>query len=190
MRKVKLHWWILLGMGVGAFLGAVTHSMVPAETVEGTVAYQTFDGIAEIFLNLLKMIVVPLVFFSLVNGMQGMGSVARLGRLGVKTFSLYIVTSMLAIMLGLLLVNTIQPGVGMDIVIPTEPVERDLPSSVWEVLSNMVPQNVVEAAANFDLLGVIIFALFFGACLLAVPRETGATMSGFSPSPSRESSRR
>ena len=168
MLKGKLHWWILGGMAFGALLGAAMHSQHSPEEVTSTAVYYALDGIADIFLKLLKMIVIPLVFFSLISGMLGIGDVSRLGRMGTKTFGLYIVTSLLAILVGLSLVNLIQPGRGLDLKIPTEAVPAELPDSFWGVLSDMVPDNVVAAAARFDVLGVIIFALFFGAFLLAL----------------------
>jgi Na+/H+-dicarboxylate symporter len=166
--KSRLHWWVLLGMGIGAGIGALAHVAYGPDAVGATAVYQAFDGIASIFLKLLRMIVIPLVFFSLISGMVGMGNLARLGRMGVKTFLLYILTSLLAILLGLTLVNVIRPGVGLEITIPTEAVSKDIPDSFWDVIANMIPDNVAAAAASFDVLGVIIFALFFGAFLLTV----------------------
>jgi proton glutamate symport protein len=168
VKKIKLHWWILLGMVVGATAGALLHYVYPDELVRATAAYHAFDGLASIFLKLLRMIVVPLVFFSLITGMLGMGDLSRFGRLGLKTFALYVVTSLMAILTGLFLVNLIRPGLGLGLEIPTTPVEREVPESFWEVLVNMVPENVVEAAADFDLIGVIVFALFFGAFTLTL----------------------
>jgi Na+/H+-dicarboxylate symporter len=176
MRRIKLHWWIFIGMMVGALLGAIVNEIHSPEVVQSTAIYRAFDGVATIFLKLLKMIVIPLVFFSLVTGMLGMGDLARLGRIGIKTFILYILTSLLGILMGLILVNIVRPGVGVDVTIPTEAVDREVPDSVWEVLSNMVPDNIVKAAAEFDLIGVILFALLFGAFLAAVRGEKKATL--------------
>ncbi len=165
---MKLHWKILIGMVVGAIAGYIIHTTA-GDAFEENQVYLAFDGIATIFLKLLKMIVIPLVFFSLLGGMIGMGSMKNLGRLGSKTFGLYIVTSFLAIMVGLAWVNLVQPGIRMGKKeIPTETIEKDVPDSFWEVLANMVPENIVSSAANFDLLGVIIFAIFFGAFMLAL----------------------
>jgi len=152
----------------GALAGALLHGAYPLEVVPTTAAYQAFDGVASIFLKLLRMIVVPLVFFSLITGMFGMGDLSRFGRLGLKTFTLYVVTSLMAILTGLFLVNVIRPGVGLGLEIPTTAVERDVPDSFWDVLVNMAPDNVFRSAAEFDLIGVIIFALFFGAFTLTL----------------------
>lgn len=140
-----------------------------ASLLRPTALYQAFDGLARLFLNLLKMIVIPLVFFSLVSGILGMGDVRRLGRVGVKTFVFYILTSLLAIVTGLFLVNAIAPGSGMTLTIPSEAEgEPDMPASFWDVLVDMVPSSVVRAAADFELIGLIVFTIFFGAFLLTL----------------------
>ena len=86
-------------MAVGALLGSLVHSAYGPEAAITTGYYEAFDGVSSIFLKLLKMIVIPLVFFSLVTGMLGMGSLAQLGRMGVKTFGLYILTTFLHLLL-------------------------------------------------------------------------------------------
>ncbi len=168
MKRIRLHWWILLGMLTGVVLGGVLNYVHGPEAAQATALYQAFDGVSKIFLKLLKLIVVPLVFFSLISGMLGLGNLAQLGRMGVKTFGLYLMTSLVAILTGLTLVNLIRPGVGLNISIPTEAVTKPVPESFWQVLVTMVPDNVVKAAANFDLFGVILFALLTGAFLLTL----------------------
>ncbi len=168
MKRIRLHWWILIGMAAGVALGGILNYVHGPEAAQATALYQAFDGVSKIFLKLLKLIVVPLVFFSLISGMLGLGNLAQLGRMGIKTFGLYLMTSLVAILTGLTLVNLIRPGVGLDISIPTETVTKPVPESFWQVLVTMVPDNVVKAAANFDLFGVILFALLTGAFLLTL----------------------
>lgn len=178
MERSRLHWWILLGMIVGGLLGSGVYHFYTPETVADSAVYQAFDGIASIFLRLLKMVVIPLVFFSLISGMLGMGDLARLGRMGLKTFGLYVTTSLLALVGGLVLVNTIRPGVGLNIQIPTQGVDKQPPDSPWEFLTSMIPDNVVKAAAETDLIGVIVFALMFGAFVLALGDERRRQLGG------------
>jgi proton glutamate symport protein len=166
MPKIKLHWLILLGILFGVLAGWAVHSTYALDEVPGTAIYQSFDLIATLFLRLLKMVVLPLVFFSLICGMLGMGDLAGLGRTGGKVFVLYMITTLLALLTGLALVNLIRPGEGLLVEVPTEGVLKQMPDSFVKIISDMVPSNVVGAAAEFDLLGVIIFALFFGACML------------------------
>jgi Na+/H+-dicarboxylate symporter len=174
--KSRLHWWILLGMGVGVVAGYLVHRQYGPEIATTTAVWRAFDGVATVFLRLLKMIVLPLVFFSLVSGMQGMGNLARLGRMGVKTLVLYLTTSLLALLTGLTLVNLVRPGVGFETTLPVAPVSSETPDSLWSVVAEMVPENVFRAAAEFDLLGVIVFALFFGVFLLATGEKRKRTL--------------
>jgi Na+/H+-dicarboxylate symporter len=176
VRRIKLHWWILLGMALGAVAGSIVHAVYGPEIAPTTAVYQAFDGLSRVFLKLLKMIVIPLVFFSLISGMLGMGNLGQLGRMGVKTFLLYVMTSLLAILTGLTLVNLIRPGEGFGMTIPMEPVTRETPDSFWDVVAEMVPENVFKAAAEFDLLGVILFALLFGAFLLTIGGDKKRTL--------------
>ncbi len=179
MRKLALHWWILIGMAAGVLAGWAVFASYPEEAVPGTAWYEAFDGLATIFLNLLKLIVVPLVFFSLLSGLLAMGDVVRLGRLGVRTLLYYLTTSLLAIVAGLVLVNLIGPGRGFTIDMPLEAVAYEKPDSFWDVLITMVPSNVVEAAAKMDLFGVILFTLLFGAFLLTLSGPKRETMVSF-----------
>ena len=208
-KRSRLHWWIIGGMIAGALAGsalyysefdAAAQSVIGAEptpelvqenatdidravadAVKPSVIYSAFDGIARLFLSLLKMIVIPLVVFSLTSGILSMGDTKRLGRIGLKTFLLYLLTSLLAIITGLALVNIIQPGDGLKIPLPVEieDVSTKVPDSFWDVLINMVPANVIAAAASFDLIGVIVFTLTFGAFLLTLSPEQRHPIASF-----------
>ena len=126
------------------------------------------DGLARIFLTLLKMVVIPLVFSSLVAGIVGLGSFRKLGRMGGKALGWYITTSLLAIFAGQTLVNIIRPGDGSNLQLPSTGDAPEIPASFWEVIINMIPSNVVEAAAEFRLIQVLFFAILFGIFTLAV----------------------
>ncbi|MGH9380976.1 MAG: dicarboxylate/amino acid:cation symporter [Thermoanaerobaculia bacterium] len=210
LRKIGLHWWILAGVLAGALLGCAlffahregarqavlgdeyTRAQVMehapeiqealVQSLEQTAVYQAFDGISRIFLNLLKMIVVPLVFFSLASGVAGIGDVSRLGRIGARTLGLYVGTSLLACVTGLAMVNLIRPGVGIDLPLPAVREPAEVPESFWEVLVNMVPTNPVAAMADPNLgqlIGVILFTLLFGIFLLLIDKEKRDPMVGF-----------
>lgn len=161
-KKLQLHWHILIAMGCGAliwvagfFLHASTEFMHP---------------LGEIFIRLLKMVIVPLVMSSIIVGVAGVSDPKNLGRLGLKTFGYYTLTSFLAIMIGLFLANTIKPGVGVDI--PTSEVysaeSLEQPGSVFEIVIRMIPTNPVSAASEGDMLGIIFFSLFFGFAMARV----------------------
>jgi Na+/H+-dicarboxylate symporter len=107
-----------------------------------------------------------------------MGDIKRLGRIGVRTFSFYIMTSLLAIVTGLAMVNLFEPGVAVDVPIPVEAEVKPVPESAWTVITTMIPDNVIKAAADFELIGVIIFTLLFGIFLLMIDEEKKAPLVG------------
>ncbi len=127
------------------------------------VAIDYVSWMGDLFLRLLKMLIIPLILSSIITGVAGIGSGKNLGRLGLKTMGYYIVTSMLAIFTGLVLVNIIHPGVGADINL-TESVDRiaAVEKSFGQLLLEIVPQNVFFAMASGDMLGIIFFAIIFG----------------------------
>ncbi|TXD43752.1 dicarboxylate/amino acid:cation symporter [Lujinxingia vulgaris] len=211
MRKIKLHWWILLGMVAGVVWGMALHGAYyetlleqarqqvlgqgyrPDDLIGATREINTAlqglmnqtpagaaaDGLAELFLALLRMIVIPLVFASLVCGVTGMRDFARLRRIGARAAGWYVTTSLLAIVLGLILVNLFKPGVGLEMPMAIGEVDIPAPSGPWEMLLSVVPTNVVAAAANFDLLGLIFFAILFGIFALQVEEPFLETIDGF-----------
>lgn len=151
-----------------------------ADRLKPTFLYSSLDGLARIFLNLLKLMVIPLVFFTLVSGMMGLEDLKRLGRVGVKTLGWYVATSVIAILTGLGLVILIEPGVNSGVRMPTEPIEqKPVPDSFWDVLVKMVPDNVVKSMADFDMFGIIFFSLLFGIFVLQVEARKREALSGF-----------
>jgi len=141
------------------------HDRLLRRTIAGGIAY----GLSSLFTSLLRMIVIPLVFVSLVCGVAGLGDPKRLGRLGLKTLAWYLTTSLLAILTGMVLVNLIRPGVGVRLQVPLEVEAVQVPESLWDLLLKMVPSNPIKAAAEFDLFPVIFFALLFGIFTLVTP---------------------
>ncbi|MCH7938377.1 MAG: dicarboxylate/amino acid:cation symporter [Candidatus Marinimicrobia bacterium] len=168
--KLKLHWKIFIGMALGALLAFVS----PAAAMK-------VAPLGDIFMRLLKMVIVPLIFTSITAGVAGIGDSRNLGRLGGKTFLYYIVTSALAIMVGLALVNIIQPGVGL--VVAQEqminPDDLEQPGSVVDILMRIIPINPVRAAASGDILGVIFFAIFFGFAITRLPTAKAKPVLSF-----------
>ena len=168
--KLKLHWKIFIGMALGALLAFVS----PAAALK-------VAPLGDIFMRLLKMVIVPLIFTSITAGVAGIGDSRNLGRLGGKTFLYYIVTSALAIMVGLALVNIIQPGVGL--VVAQEqminPEDLEQPGSVVDILMRIIPINPVRAAASGDILGVIFFAIFFGFAITRLPTAKAKPVLSF-----------
>lgn len=136
------------------------------------------------FLNLLKMVVAPLVFSSIVTGVAGIGSASSLGRIAGKTLGLFLVTTVIAIILGLALVNIVRPGSGVDLKIVggenqgivSELVEKT--PTVGSVLMDAIPANVFRSFADGDMLPIIVFAILFGMFATKIKPEHGQKLLG------------
>ena len=134
----------------------------------GAVAGETATSISwlgDIFINLIRMIVVPLVFVTLVSGVIAMGDPKRLGSLGFKTLALYMGTTLIAITIGLTIATIIQPGAGVDIS-GAVPKVTETSRSVGGIINQLIPQNPINALASGNMLGIIFFALMVGAGIL------------------------
>lgn len=150
--KLKLHWQILIALILGILYGLF---------LSGSTEYVSWLGV--IFLRALKMIIVPLVFSSIVSGVTSIGSGQSLGRLGIKTVTYYILTSLFAILTGLVLVNFTRPGVDADLGF-TEKVDglSSVPGGLGDIIFRIIPENVFQAFITADMLAIIFFSLVFG----------------------------
>ncbi len=159
---MKLHWHILTAMACGAVFwgaGLALHSSTEFMQPLGT-----------IFIRLLRMVIVPLVMSSIIVGVAGVSDAKNLGRLGLKTFAYYTLTSLMAIIVGLMLTNLIRPGVGVEIPMTETYTSESLekPGSVFDIVIRMIPINPVAAASEGDMLGIIFFSLFFGFAMARI----------------------
>ena len=127
----------------------------------------SISWLGDLFVRLIRMVVVPLVFVTLVSGVVAMGDPAKLGALGAKTLAIYMVTTLAAIVIGLILAAALQPGVGVDLsaAAPTA-VQEAIPLS--ERLLSIVPSNPIAALAEGNILAIIFFALLVGVSLLTI----------------------
>ena len=150
--KLALPWQILIGITLGILLGLFGH--------EYTI-YTKWIG--DIFLRGLQMVIIPLVFSALVMGVSSIGETKDLGRIAGKTFAYYIITTLIACTLGLVLVNTFQPGVGVDLQLK-ETVTNIASTEVSFIdqIVAIVPNNIVRAMADGNMLPIIFFAILFG----------------------------
>lgn len=147
---------IILALVLGVIVGAIWG--------EGA---QSIRWIGDLFIRLIQMVVVPLVFITIVSGMVAMGDPQKLGSLGVKTLALYMLTTALAIIIGLSLAAAIQPGIGVDLSSATPgTVQEAIP--LGQRLMSIVPSNPIAALAEGNILAVIFFALLFGMGILTV----------------------
>lgn len=154
---------ILIGMIAGTIIGALGGYYLPEIFIE-------FEFLGKIFLNALKMVIVPLIVASMIVGVTSLGNVAKLGRTSGKTFLYYMVTTAFSVAIGLVLVNLISPGVGVEYS-GTEIPEQVLSAqgkTLIDVLLGLIPSNVINAAAQGDILPLIVFSLLFGAVLTTI----------------------
>ena len=188
-KGMKLHTKILLGLLIGAVVGIAAN-----QTLGGSHAAVVFVNkylatpVGQIFLRLLFMIVIPLVFASISLGVAGLGDLRRVGRVGGKAIGYFLVSTALAATLGLIAVSIVRPGEQLDRAtaeqLRTE-FSADASSRVEAAASsdfgvntiiNMFPRNPVKAAVDLDMLGIITFALIFGAALTLITAERAKPM--------------
>ena len=170
MKKIKisLATQILIGLILGIAVGAIFY---------GNANVQTYlQPIGDIFLNLIKMIVVPIIISTLIVGVAGTGDMKQLGRLGGKTLIYFEVITTIAIVVGLLAANIFQPGAGIDmsqleqsdISSYVETTEQQEARSTFQIIVDIVPKNVVNAMAEGDMLAIIFFSVLFGLGVAAI----------------------
>ncbi|MGB3917356.1 MAG: dicarboxylate/amino acid:cation symporter [Thiothrix litoralis] len=167
---------MLAGITVGLLLNISglnsTGSFVNEYIVNGL-----FQGIGKLFINALKMLVVPLVLFSLICGVCGIGNLSILGRVGMKSFLLYILTTAIAVATAILFATTTGIGQGMQASATASFSAKEAPALI-DVLTNMIPTNPFAAMANGEMLQVIFFAILLGVSILMVGRKAKSLIEG------------
>lgn len=187
---MALHTRILIGLLAGAILGVTANLTVGGSAGLERVISLFTDPIGRIWLNALIMVVIPLVISTLATGVAGLGSVAKVGRIGGLTLITFLSLTAIAATLGLIMVNTIQPGAGLDPelrtrLMQTYETESTAAMGVAEggvsidLLVNMVPRNPVRAAADFNMLGVIFFSLMMGVAITRLSKERAKPVLDF-----------
>lgn len=171
MKGNKLTNFILIALAAGILCGVVINEFLTTNAfVMNVLVGSAFTILGQVFLNAIKMLVVPLVFVSIALGVARMGDMAKLGRIGAKTISYYMVTTAFAIIIGLLIANIIDPGVGLDMskVVVAETTATDATVSFTDTIIGMVPSNVFSAFVEGNMLQIIFFAVFFGIAITAL----------------------
>lgn len=186
---LKLHWQILIALVLAVIAGQLSGV---ESALFGIRFFDIYTFLGTIFMNALKMLIVPLVFSSIITGIAGIGDSGAMGRLGGKTLLYYLVTSLLAIILGLTMVNVVSPGIvngqpASEVVALSEESTADIASrvegrgagDVVDIFVRMVPTNVVAAAAEGKMLGLIFFSLLFGYFMTRVAGSPGQMLKYF-----------
>ncbi len=191
MVKIQLHWQILIAILLAFICGQLTGTEL---SIFGVTFYAMYDFIGTMFLNALRMIIVPLIMASIICGVANMGGRSDLGRLGGMTLGYYALTSTLAILVGLVYVNLISPGI-IDGVAAGESLNLSLDQGalasavasvegrgggdIAAIFLRMIPTNIVAAAAEGQMLGLIFFALVFGYFMTQIPNRQGEVLLNF-----------
>ncbi|MEO5809326.1 MAG: dicarboxylate/amino acid:cation symporter, partial [Sphingomicrobium sp.] len=171
----RLTRYILFALLLGVIAGWATNAAIddgsPASAERLKAIAEYLGIITALFLRLIKMIIAPLVFSTLVVGIAHMGDIAALGRVGVRSLGWFILASLVSLSLGLILVNLLQPGVGLGLPLPPVDASSGVEQAAFslkEFVTHLVPASVIDAMAKNEILPIVIFSVFFGVALTAV----------------------
>lgn len=187
MKKLALHWKIIIGMVLGIIFGFTMNSYDVQQFVTDWIA-----PFGKIFINLLKLIAVPLILASLIKGISDLKDISKIRDMGLRTIVIYIGTTLVAIVIGLSIVNFVKPGTGM----PQETLEKikmkyendagvtdklvkasaQQDAGPLQALVDIFPSNIFQSMADAKMLQVIFFALFVGICLLLIGEKKAKPM--------------
>jgi len=168
---------ILGAMLLGVVMGALIYQYLPDSRAD--IAHSV-NLVAMLFLRLIKMIIAPLVFATLVGGIAHMGSGARLGRIFAKTMGWFLTASFVSLLLGLVMVNLLQPGANFPGTLPAATQSTGLPVSAFSLekfLTHLVPTSIADAMAQNEILQIVVFAVFFSVALGAMPERSKPMLS-------------
>lgn len=189
MKKLALHWQILIGMFFGVAFGAIASRLGWNQFV-----LDWIKPFGTIFINSLKLIAIPLIVASLIKGLSDLQDISKLSKMGGRTIGIYIMTTVFAVSLGLLIVNIIQPGklikeetrvelmatYAGDAEQRISQAESQLKAGPLQPLIDIVPENIIGAATNNgNMLQVIFFVIFFGIGLILIPAEKAKPVKDF-----------
>ncbi len=191
MKKLALHWKIIIGMVLGILFGFIVN------TIDGGKLFVTnwVAPFGTIFINLLKLIAVPLILASLIKGVSDLKDISKIKSMGLRTVLIYVGTTIVAIVIGLTIVNIVKPGAGM----PQETIEKiklkyvndagvvdklekasaQKEAGPLQPLVDIFPSNIFQSFADAAMLQIIFFALFVGICLLLIPEKKAKPLVRF-----------
>jgi len=181
----RLTRYILIALVLGIIAGcAVNYALddgTPAAAARLKSIADYLSIVTALFLRLIKMIIAPLVFSTLVAGIAHMGDVAALGRIGVRSLGWFIVASLVSLTLGLILVHLFQPGVGLNLSIPPSTATSGVETGSFNLkdfVTHLVPSSIFDAMSRNDILPIVIFSIFFGVALTAIGEAGGPIVRG------------
>ena len=181
----RLTLYILIGLVLGIAVGIGVNAYVADGSAAGTERAGEIAGyfsiVTTLFLRLIKMIIAPLVFATLVSGIAHMGDTAALGRVGGRAVGWFICASLVSLVLGLILVNIFQPGVGLAIPIPPAEAASGVEKAAFNLkdfITHVVPASMIEAMATNEILQIVVFSLFIGVAITAVGEKAAPLVRG------------
>jgi Na+/H+-dicarboxylate symporter len=169
---------ILLGMVLGIVVGYILNTSLPLEEAKKYAGYISL--VTDVFLRLIKMLIAPLVFSTLVVGVAHMGDAKSIGRIGVKTMGWFLAASFVSLLLGLIMVNILQPGHNLNLPIPDVDASNGLKVAALNIkdfITHLVPKSVVEAMAMNEILQIVVFSIFFGVGLASMGKNANTITS-------------
>jgi Na+/H+-dicarboxylate symporter len=190
MKKLALHWKILLGMAMGVLVAIVLIQFPFGKSL----AIDWIKPFGNIFINALKVIAVPLILASLIKGVTDLKDISKLSKMGFKTIGIYLLTTVIAVSIGLVMVNILQPGDFLEqstkqellknfeseAQSKIEMAENQKSQSPLKAIEDIVPSNIVKAASdNGNMLQVIFFAILMGIGLILIPQEKAKPLIDF-----------
>ncbi|WP_321892840.1 dicarboxylate/amino acid:cation symporter [Paraburkholderia tropica] len=173
MKRTKLTGWIVIGMLLGIAVGYGCHRAIDDAQSLKSVA-DGFALVTDLFLRLIKMIVAPLVFATLVVGVAKMGDAKAVGRVGVRTLAWFLGATFVSLLLGALVANWLQPGAGLNLPLPDSHAATGIQAgaiSIREFVTHLVPKSVVQAMAENEILQIVVFAAFFSLGIIAIGEQ-------------------
>ncbi|MPV55040.1 dicarboxylate/amino acid:cation symporter [Burkholderia sp. HI2761] len=162
--------WILIAMAVGIVIGYMIFTSFPDKKAAAEIAGY-ISLVSDVFLRLIKMVIGPLVFSTLVVGIAHMGDAASVGRVFAKSIGWFVTASLVSLLLGLLMANVLRPGDNLGLPLPDIGASANLATSKFtlkDFVGHMVPRSIAEAMANNEILQIVVFSMFFGVALAAL----------------------
>src|SRR5256885_2066147 len=171
----RLTRYILLALILGVVVGWVINAAIDDGTPEAAAQLKSIADylsiVTALFLRLIKMIIAPLVFSTLVAGIAHMGDIAALGRIGIRSLLWFILASLVSLTLGLALVTLLHPGVGLNLPLPPATATSGVATAAFNLkdfVSHLVPASIFEAMSTNEILPIVIFSIFFGVALTSI----------------------
>ncbi|MBB6123870.1 dicarboxylate/amino acid:cation symporter [Sphingobium subterraneum] len=169
VKTRRLTQFILFGMVAGLITGTVANQMIGGDAEQAKNVADYFHLLADIFLHLIKMIIAPLVFGTLVTGIAHMGDSAALGRIGGRAIGWFVIASLISLSIGLIFVNLFQPGVGLNMALATPDAAVDTKAlNFRDFVLHIFPTSIIDAMASNSILQIVVFAVFAGVALTAI----------------------